>query len=187
MTIEKNDKKPLSGYHFVIDPGHGGKDSGTKGANILEKTLTLSTAKKVAEKLHQKGATVTMTRTDDRFISLAKRVQISNVNQTDAFISLHFNSYTNSNISGLNTFYYSGGQDAQFAKTLQSALIRHTELVDRGAKKANYYVLRNNKDLAVLIELGFLSNPDDRKKVQTETYQQQVAEGITSGLEDYFK
>ncbi|MDY0394828.1 N-acetylmuramoyl-L-alanine amidase [Virgibacillus halophilus] len=72
-------------------------------------------------------------------------------------------------------------------KKLQSALIRHIGLADRGARKADYYVLRHNKDLAVLIELGFLSNPQERAKVQTEAYQQQVAKGITAGLEDYFK
>lgn len=186
IEISTNHNQPLSGYHIVIDPGHGGKDPGAKADGVIEKKLTLSTAKIVAEKLQDEGATVTLTRSDDSYVSLEKRVQISNAQKTDAFISLHFNAFSDPAAKGINTFYYAGEKDIKLAKSIQESLMNHVNLNNRGAKYADYYVLRENSDVAVLVELGFITNPDELKKVQTTQYQKKVSEGIAEGLKDYF-
>ncbi|WP_099159720.1 N-acetylmuramoyl-L-alanine amidase [Virgibacillus ndiopensis] len=184
---EKDSNRSLSNYHIVIDPGHGGKDAGAIGIDgVYEKELTLSTAKQVAKELHNDGATVTLTRSNDSFISLDKRVQISNNNKTNVFISLHYNAFDDPTVKGINTFYYSGKEGHKLAKSIQSSLIDHVNLSDRGAKQANYYVLRNNNNLAILVELGFITNPNELDKIQTTDYQKKVSKGISEGLKDYF-
>lgn len=183
---KQSSNKPLAGYHFVIDPGHGGKDTGTIGSEGYEKTLTQSTAKKVEEQLREKGASVTLTRTDDTFIPLEERVQISNSNDTDAFISLHYNASEDQSVGGLYTFYYDGEENEELANSIQKSLINYVNIADRGTEQADYQVLRDNKQLALLIELGFISNPEEQKLVQTDSYQEKAAKGIAAGLEDYF-
>ncbi|MEN1969748.1 N-acetylmuramoyl-L-alanine amidase [Lentibacillus sp. N15] len=180
-------EKPLYGYHFVIDPGHGGKDTGAIGSKVYEKTLTLSTAKKVEDQLRDKGASVTLTRTDDIFISLEERTQISNSTDTDAFISLHYNASENQSVHGIHTFFYDGSENQELANSIQKALIKQVNLTDRGAQQADFQVLRDNMQLAVLIELGFISNSKEQKLLKTASYQEKAAKGIVAGLEDYFK
>jgi N-acetylmuramoyl-L-alanine amidase len=178
--------KTLSGYHFVIDPGHGGKDPGAVRSGVYEKTLTLDTAKKVAEQLHNKGASVTLTRMDDTFIPLEERVQISNSTNTDAFVSLHYNAFEDQSVRGIHTFYYDGDENRKFADTIHKSLINHVKLNDRGMKHTDFKVLKDNDQLAILLELGFMSNQEERKLVQTGKYQEKAAKGIVAGLEDYF-
>ncbi|WP_188454266.1 N-acetylmuramoyl-L-alanine amidase [Virgibacillus oceani] len=177
----------LSGIHIVLDPGHGGKDAGAIGIDkVHEKELTLATAKSVAEKLHREGAAVTLTRSDDTFISLEKRVQISNSHKTNVFISLHYNAFNDPNVKGINTFYYSGKEGLKMAKSIQHSLINQVNLSDRGAKQANYYVLRKNSKLAILVELGFITNSNDLDQIQTKEYREKVSKGIAEGVKDYF-
>ncbi|MBT2216210.1 N-acetylmuramoyl-L-alanine amidase [Virgibacillus dakarensis] len=183
---DQRDNKALAGHHVVIDPGHGGKDSGAIAQDVYEKTLTLATAKEVADKLHDEGASVTLTRTDDTFISLDERVQISTNHDTDAFISLHYNAFTKPAVKGISSYYYAGDNDQKLARSIQSSLTKNVGLHDRGVNQANFQVLRENSDPAVLIELGFISNPDERKTIQTAAYQKKAADAITSGLENYF-
>jgi len=182
---QKSDKT-LSGYHFVIDPGHGGKDPGAVNKEIDEKTLTLSTAKKVEKQLRDKGASVTLTRTDDTYISLDERIHIGHSVDADAFISLHYNTFEDKSVSGTHTFYYDGDKNKKFADSIQKSLINHTNFTDRGTKQADFKVLRENNHLALLIELGFISNPEEQKFIQTDEYQKKAAKGIVSGVEDYF-
>lgn len=186
VHMKQGGKKTLSGYHFVIDPGHGGKDPGAIKSGVDEKTLTLSTAKKVERQLREKGATVTLTRTDDTFIPLEERAQISNATNADAFISLHYNVSEDQNVHGIHTFYYNGNENVKLANTMQKSLINHVRLNDLGAKHADFKVLRDNKQHALLIELGFISNPEELKLVQTNNYQEKAAKGIVAGLEEYF-
>lgn len=179
--------KSLAGYHFVIDPGHGGKDPGAIGNGIDEKALTLSTAKKVQKQLLDKGASVTLTRTDDTFIPLDERVRISNSTDTDAFISLHYNASEDSSVRGVHTFYHEGDRNQAFASAVQESLLSSVGLINRGVEQNDYKVLRDNTQMALLIELGFISNPEERDLVQTDSYQNEAAKGIVTGLEDYFK
>lgn len=182
----KTESDTLSGYHFVIDAGHGGKDAGAIGhQDVNEKDLTLSTAKEVANKLEDEGATVTQTRSDDSFISLDERVKISNNSQTAAFISIHYNAYNDPAAEGIGTFYSSGDQNQKLAQTIQASLADKVDLADRGAKQAKYHVLEKNSQSAVLLELGFITNPKELKNVQTAAYRKKVAKGIADGLKHF--
>lgn len=184
--ITLNETNSLSGYQFVIDAGHGGKDSGATSHGVIEKDLTLSTAKKVANKLENEGAAVTLSRSDDTYISLEERVNISNENQTDAFISIHYNAYPDPGAEGISTHFSTGDQNRKLARDIQTSLISDTSLNDRGTKQSNYHVLRNNNQLAVLVELGFITNPTELETIKTSTYQDNIVQGITNGLQHYF-
>lgn len=185
LTI--NADKPLSGYHITIDPGHGGNDPGAIGVgHAKEKKLTLATAKEVSEKLRDEGATVTLTRSDDTYIPLKKRVQISNAHKTDAFISLHYNAYPKPAVNGISTFYKPDADNKELAMSIQKSLMESVKTNNRGAKEADYFVLRENRDTAALVELGFITNSKELKKIKSAEYQEKVANGITDGLKSYF-
>lgn len=176
----------LTGINIVLDPGHGGHDTGAIGLyGLLEKNIILSTAEKVAEKLRYNGANVITTRVSDHYISLDNRVRISNSHYTDVFISLHYNASPIISAQGTNTFYYSESS-RPLAQSVQSSIATMTDLRSRGIAKESYYVLRNTNAKAILLELGFITNPYDSSIVQNANYQYQVAQAITNGLIQYF-
>ncbi|MBM7554655.1 SH3 domain-containing protein [Thalassobacillus pellis] len=181
-------KGKLSNKIIILDAGHGGRDSGAIGARgSYEKHITLDTAFRVKAYLKAAGAKVIMTRSNDTYVSLFGRTSLSNSSNADVFISLHYNSFPPSpSARGLNTFYAESG-DRSLAANLQRGLVRATGLRDRGAKQSDYHVIRNNNKPAVLLELGFLSNTKEEQLVKTSSYQNQVAEGIVNGLNNYFK
>ncbi|ASK62261.1 N-acetylmuramoyl-L-alanine amidase [Virgibacillus phasianinus] len=180
-------KRSLAGYNIVLDPGHGGKDPGALGiGGTLEKDVILDTAENVAQRLRAAGATVIMTRDSDHFLSLEERVLISSKFNTHAFISLHYNAYPFMGINGISTHYYAGGNDRELAQDIQTGLRHNVSLNSRGIMQSNYHVLRENSDLAVLVELGFITNPSDLTTVQTESYQNNAARGIVEGVKAYF-
>ncbi|HAM80838.1 N-acetylmuramoyl-L-alanine amidase family protein [Ornithinibacillus bavariensis] len=174
----------LSGYTIVIDPGHGGKDPGALGQqNILEKDMILVVSLRIAEQLKQAGATVILTREDDSFVSLQQRVQLSNQNHADAFISIHFNAYDEDYVGGFHTYYYRNGE--RLAQTIQKTLAEKIHLRNRGVIQHGYTVLRENHQPAVLIELGFITNKKELATIQTDAYQNSVAEAIMEALVKY--
>ncbi|ACJ33108.1 N-acetylmuramoyl-L-alanine amidase [Anoxybacillus flavithermus WK1] len=176
----------LVGKTIVIDAGHGGKDYGTTGVNgTIEKMLTLQTALLLSEKLKQTGANVILTREDDRFLSLSERVQIAGKNKADAFVSIHYDSALNRTASGLTVYYYKQ-IDRSLADALFDPLSRLTGIQQRGVRSGNYHVLRENSRPSVLLELGYLSNPNEEMFVVSPTYQQAVTEAICNGLVRYF-
>ncbi|SEM31863.1 N-acetylmuramoyl-L-alanine amidase [Mesobacillus persicus] len=183
-------EKPDAGVHtknktIVIDPGHGGNDSGTIGARgTHEKDLNLKTAKLLHDKLKAAGANVHMTRTSDKYVSLASRVSTSHYRNADAFISIHYDSISDKSVRGMTTYYYYG---KGLASELHSGVINRTQLKNRDVRYGNYYVLRENKQSSALLELGYLSNPTEEMLVSTNQYQQTVADGLFEGLARYFK
>lgn len=186
-TTKKGNKKDLKGKVIVIDPGHGGKDSGTIGyLGTLEKNLTNRTANLLAKKLMSAGSKVILTRTDDTFLSLEKRVDISSQYDADAFVSIHYDSVKNHNIMGMTSYYYTSRQK-ELANELHAELIEATNMIDRGVRKNDYFVLRENSQPATLLELGYLSNPKEEKFVSTNKYQETVSSAIYQGLANYFK
>jgi N-acetylmuramoyl-L-alanine amidase len=182
--------KPDGGVHtknkkIVIDPGHGGNDSGTIGARgTLEKDLTLNTAKLLYNKLKSSGANVYMTRTSDTYVSLASRVAASHNQDADAFISIHYDSIEDRNVRGMTTYYYN---NPNLAKELHSSVINKTKLNNRNVRYGNYYVLRENRQDSALLELGYLSNPTEEILVTSQQYQQSVADGLFEGVARYLK
>ncbi|MEC5424100.1 N-acetylmuramoyl-L-alanine amidase [Virgibacillus sp. C22-A2] len=177
----------LAGYTIVIDPGHGGNDPGAIGlGGVYEKDFVTSTATKVEQQLNAAGATVIMTRSGDNYASLEERIRISQSSNTDAFISLHFDSFPIFSINGISTYFYSNGTDNELAQSVHTSLASTISLKDRGVRFGDYRVLRYNDAPSILMELGFISNPDDLAAINTESFQNNVAEAITTGLKNYF-
>jgi len=177
----------LRGRVIVIDPGHGGNDPGMLGTTYdsVEKELTLSTSRLLEDELRARGAKVILTRTEDEKPSLSKRVEISETNGADAFVSIHYNS-SETKTSGTLTFYYSRKKDEPLARAIEARLKSGTGLKSNGVAYGNYHVLRENDSPSALVELGFLSNPKDEKLAQSEEYRSKAAAAIAAGLEDYF-
>lgn len=173
---------------IIIDPGHGGQDSGAVGSRgTLEKNITLLTAKLVYDKLKSAGANVFLTRSNDTYISLNSRVSTSHYRNSQAFISLHFDSTTDRNASGTTTYYYNSLKDAPLASKMNVELVKQAKLRDRGVKFGNFHVIRENKGPAVLLELGFLSNRTEELTIASSMYHERAAQGIYNGLTQYFK
>ncbi|RDY71942.1 hypothetical protein DXT76_04370 [Halobacillus trueperi] len=177
----------LKGKTIMIDAGHGGRDPGAVGrSGSYEKTLTLDTAFLLKSQLESKGAKVLMTRTNDQYISLSIRTFHSNRSNADAFISLHYNAAPMNVIArGLNSYYYSS-KDKALAASLQTSMVAHTGLRDRGTKKGNFHVIRENNKPSALLELGFLSDAREEQTVNTRSYQMKASQGITEGLINHF-
>jgi N-acetylmuramoyl-L-alanine amidase len=176
---------------IVVDAGHGGKDPGTIGSNTNEKTIVLSVAQKLKEKLESAGAKVIMTRDDDTFISLEGRVEIAKKNHAELFISIHVNSASSNKANGAETYYDTstnpkGYESYLLAKEIQSQIVNNAKMYDRGVKDNRFYVIRNNTVPSVLIELGFISNESDAAKLTSSSYQDIFAESIYQGIVQYY-
>ncbi len=172
---------------IVIDPGHGGRDTGATGIKgSYEKNLTLKTAQLLYDKLKTAGANVVMTRNTDSYLSLSSRVGMSHTHAADAFVSIHFDSILDSSVRGMTSYYYHNYQQS-LATTVGKEVTSFTKLKDRGVRYGDYHVLRENKRASVLLELGYLSNSAEETLVNSESYQANAATGIYQGLAKYFK
>ena len=177
----------LKNKTIVIDPGHGGRDHGTTGTRgTQEKKLTIQTATLLSNKLKSAGANVILTRTVDSYLSLQSRVRSSHSHGADAFISIHYDSINDRSVKGTTSFYYHSYQKP-LATTIHSSVVQYTKIKDRGVRSGNYHVLRENKQNAVLVELGYLSNPLEESLVTTAQFQEKAATGLYQGLANYFK
>jgi N-acetylmuramoyl-L-alanine amidase len=178
----------LQGKTIVVDPGHGGTDSGAIGPHLgsLEKEVNLKVSKLLTNKLKSAGASVVLTRTDDRKITLQRRVDMAINEQADIFISVHHNTNENYRINGIITYFYSNGEDRGLASTIQKELVKRTGLGDLKARYGNFFVLRENPQLAVLCELGFLTNYQEEVILNTKVFQEQAAESIFQGIIRYY-
>lgn len=183
---EKENNRSLSGKVIIIDPGHGGKDSGAIGAGgSEEKTLTLNTALILYDKLRAEGARVILTRNSDIFVPLPSRVDLSRIYEADAFISIHYDSHTTANAGGITSYYYHVYQKP-LADHIHDALQKQIGLRNRGVRLGDYYVIRENHQAAVLLELGFISNPHEEAYISSRSYQEEISEAIVAGLGSYF-
>lgn len=176
----------LTTKKIMIDPGHGGRDNGTTGANgTLEKQLTLRTGQLLYQKLRSKGANVILTRSNDQYLSLSTRVSMAHYQDVDAFISIHYDSIENPSVKGMTTYYYHPYQKA-LATEVHKATQNHVSMKDRNVRFGNYHVIRENMQEAILLELGYLSNPSEELFVNSPQYQEQITNGIVQGLANYF-
>jgi N-acetylmuramoyl-L-alanine amidase len=179
----------LSGWTIVVDAGHGGKDPGGIGvAGVQEKEIALNTAFKVGKMLEAQGATVVYTRTNDTFIELAERAAIANRKRADLFISIHANIASSEAASGIETWYSDGNErgkmSASLADAVNKGMVAETKAVDRGARadQRGLRVLRSTDMPAVLVELGFMSNTAESRKLVQSDYQDKLARGIVTGV-----
>lgn len=173
---------------IVLDPGHGGNDSGALSqSDKYEKTYTLQMANAIAARLRSAGANVVLTRSGDSYVSLNDRAHTSNKLSADAFISLHFDSSaSNDSASGVTTYYFNKSRDGKLASSLNNQLAA-LPLANRGIEYGNFEVLRDNTRPSVLLELGYINNKKDFNQISASSYQQTVANSVVNGLTAYFK
>jgi N-acetylmuramoyl-L-alanine amidase len=168
----------------VIDAGHGGHDNGGQWGKVYEKHLALDTAARLEVKLKRLGYQTVMTRRSDYFISLPQRVSTANRYKNAIFVSIHYNYTWKQQVSGLETFYHNA-EGKRLAQYVQSSLIRRTRSVDRSAKYARYYVIRNCKLPSILVEGGFVSNTAERNRMKSGFFRDAIAQGVVDGIQRY--
>ncbi|MGM0844122.1 MAG: SH3 domain-containing protein [Bacillota bacterium] len=184
--VNKPKSGGLKGKTIIIDPGHGGRDSGAVGySGTYEKSLTLSTSQKLYDLLKNAGANVILTRNNDSYSSLNTRAALAHYHDSDAFISIHYDSITDSSIKGYTAYYYHSYQK-ELSQTVLNNLAKTLSSRNRGVKHGDYYIVRENKQPAVLLELGYLSNPSEEAMINTGSFQDMSARSIYNGLDEYF-
>ncbi|SDG14752.1 N-acetylmuramoyl-L-alanine amidase [Fontibacillus panacisegetis] len=194
---------PLAGVTIAIDPGHGGPDGGAVSKQgVIEKEINLAVSLYLRDYLQQSGAVVVMTREEDQDLAdentkgyskrktqdLKRRVRFIEEHQAKLFVSIHMNAVPSSRWSGAQTFYSSNNGDSiNLAEMIQEELKRNLENTDRVAKQSDksIYLLETLKMPAVLVEVGFLSNPDESALLGDEAYQRKVAASIYQGILRY--
>ena len=175
---------------IVIDPGHGGKDPGAVSGNAVEKAIVFNTANKLKQKLEAAGAIVKMTRTGDTYPSLEERVQFAKDNYGEIFISLHANA-ASASAQGTETYYSVSANDNEkedyaLATFINSEIVKNANMKDRGVKREDYYVIRNLYIPSVLVELGFLTNSEDRSKLLSDQYIEIFAQSMYNAITKYY-
>lgn len=175
---------------IVIDPGHGGSDSGALSANqkAEEKHYTLIFARALVKQLRAHHARVYLTRNSDKSVSLKARPRLAEKVHADVFISIHFNSSTLANTaSGVTTYYYHKKTGSKHLAQTIASQFNHLQLGNRGVEFGDFLVIRNNTVPAVLLELGYINNNYDLRRINRTSYQKQCARQITKALQNYFK
>ena len=193
--------------HIVLDPGHGGKDTGALGAQTREKHLTLAIAKRVRDRLVRAGYRVTLTRHTDIALTLPQRASLARALKADLFVSIHINAVDNASLSGIETFALtpagapstSGGKvtstvypgnrcdlnNLALANMIHRYLLGRTRGGDRGVKRARFAVLRDITMPGVLVECGFITNAAEERRMMTADHQEKLACGIADGITAY--
>ena len=181
---------PLSESIIVLDPGHGGNDAGALTSNKKhdEKVYTLKNAQAIYKKLDESGAKVEMTRNNDSFVDLASRPQLSNKLKADAFISIHYDSSDVENTAtGDTTYYYRKKTSYDLANDINNGLKNNVKMDNKGVQFADYQVLRDNKQPAVLVEGGYINTDKDYKKIASKNYENEISTAIFEGLTKFLQ
>jgi N-acetylmuramoyl-L-alanine amidase len=182
---------------IIIDPGHGGSDAGAIGpGKTMEKTITQAVALKLKVLLEKAGAKVFLTRQEDCDVfgpdasareELNARAVFADKHKADIFLSIHANASPNPSSNGTSTYYFrKTSYDALLAQNIQSGMVQAGGLRDRCFFPANFYVVKHAAVPAALIELAFLSNPDEEKLLNDPEFQQKMAQGIVKGVDNFF-
>lgn len=185
---------PLSGKTFVVDAGHGGFDNGASGPNgSVEAPLNLAVSLYLAGELRMLGATVIMTRTDENALAstkkedMKKRAEILSQDGLTASISIHMNKFTSKKPKGPRVFFAEGSKEGYaLALMLQNALDDAAGLSRKEPLTGDYLVLRTGVQTNILVECGFLSNPEDEALLMTEEYQQLLARTIAAAVAGFY-
>jgi N-acetylmuramoyl-L-alanine amidase len=181
-------------FRVVVDAGHGSIDSGTSYGNIYEKDINLAIAKYLYNELKKVNIIPIMTRTEDKLYQDSRnkdiryRPRVAEENSADLFISIHTNNFPSSQPSGSQLFYKNGSEESKkLAEFIQQELIKLRKENNRVIKTGDYYVLNKVTCPGVLVEVGFISNPEDRKFLTDKNYQQELARAITAGITGYLQ
>src|SRR5213592_5207877 len=193
----------------VLDPGHGGQDSGAMCGGVLEKDLTLDVARRIDRLLNSEGIATLMTRVGDTYVSLGDRAAFANRARKSIFVSIHFNEDNKPVVSGVETYYAAhqitagsflaswlpflwrplsdspNPESQRLAGFIQEALVARTRAINRGTQPGQFFVIANVTSPAVLIEGGFLTNKEDISKLASEDYRDQIAAAVADGILHY--
>src|SRR6266513_2961954 len=193
----------------VLDPGHGGQDSGAMCGGLLEKDLTLDVARRIDRLLDSEGIATLMTRLGDTYVSLADRAAFANRIRNCIFVSIHFNEDNKPISTGVETYYAShqiatassvaswlpflwrplsespNPESQRLAGFIQEALVACTRAINRVTQPGQFFVIANVTSPAVLIEGGFLTNKEDISKLASEDYRDQIAAAVADGVLQY--
>lgn len=191
---------PLSGKTIALDAGHGGPDGGAESKEgVVEKDINLAITLHLRDYLQQAGALVIMTRETDTDLAepgtkgyskrktqdLHSRAELIDENHADLFLSVHLNSIPSQKWRGAQTFYYPNNpSNPNLAALIQLELKKNLENTDRVAKAADktVYLLKTLKIPSALVEVGFLSNPEEARLLASEKYQKMVAASVYQGI-----
>ena len=184
----RRNERGLADALIAIDPGHGGPDPGEVGPDgLAEAGVCWELAMKLADRLTAAGARTRFTRTEIESLDPSERARRANAMQADLFVSLHLNAHGAPGAEGVTTFFFGGSRAGEaLAERLQS------ELVTLGLKNCrsharSYPVLRETRMPAVLVEPGFITHPDDEKKLRDQEFLARVADAITRGIAGYYE
>lgn len=183
-----NHKYLLKNIKIVIDPGHGGSEKGTVGlTKVPEKNVNLDISLRLKEKLEREGATVIMTRTDDRFVGLYDRVNFARSKEPLICLSIHANSIVDGNPlikHGTSAFYYHP-QARNLAQIIKNNAVNDLGLKDDGCKFASFVLTRESMPVSVLFEVAYMPNPDENLLLTNSGFREKVAESLKNSLKDY--
>ena len=194
ITIMAQDSKGI----ILIDAGHGGIDGGAQTQNgTVEKDINLAISKKLKTRLEEEGYTVYVTRDDDVELSkkkvedLTKRCNMKKETNCDVFVSIHQNKFTQANCYGAQVWYSNNEKSTKLANLIQDSLKQKIDDKNkRVAKPAKdqYKILRDGYDGAcVIVECGFISNPQEEQRLKSDEHQNKIVDGITCGINSYFE
>ena len=176
-------------YLVVIDPGHGGPDPGAIGIGGLRETdVVLEVSKIVRDLLSEKGVNVKLTRKNEIDLDLPPRVAFANNTNADIFVSIHANASRGKrrDINGLETFYFRGYKGKLLAKRIQKQILRVSPgSPDRGVKQGRFYVIKNTRMPAVLVEIGFITGRLDSRRLEKAPHRKRIAYAIAKGILEY--
>ena len=175
---------PLRGWKIVVDPGHGGKDTGARGKRSNEKQHTLDISRRLANHLRARGATVLLTREGDSYPSLQGRVDFAHGQEADLFISVHINANVSSKSNGTETFFYTG-ISRPLATYVHRELVPATGRKNRGVSQRKFWVISRTRMPAVLLECAFISNPTEENRMMDARWRESVAQGVARGVGNY--
>ena len=201
--------EPVSKPLVILDPGHGGKDGGTVSGDVLEKNLNLLLVKKIANELKRYQISVVTTRSVDEMVGLSDRALIANKYPNAIFVSIHHNAATLNSAKGIETYYsnkkpkslkieqmrllkikegeaFVDNRSKMLAKLLHSSVCQVTDAADRGVRDRSLAMTRWVSCPSVLIECGFLTNPEEKLDLLSESYRDALSRGVTEGILKYF-
>ena len=201
--------EPVSKPLVILDPGHGGKDGGTVSGDVLEKNLNLLLVKKIANELKRYQISVVTTRSVDEMVGLSDRALIANKYPNAIFVSIHHNAATLNSAKGIETYYsnkkpkslkieqmrllkikegeaFVDNRSKMLAKLLHSSVCQVTDAADRGVRDRSLAMTRWVSCPSVLIECGFLTNPEEKLDLLSESYRDAFSRGVTDGILKYF-
>ncbi len=196
-SITEPESNRLLGKIICLDPGHGGDDPGAIGpSGTLEKENTLAICLLLRDILESNGATVILTRDTDRNVAapnssaseeLKARVEIARDSHADIFISIHNDSFTSNTAMGTTSFHYGDQNSIKLANLVQKNLVAELGTKDRSSLFASFYVIRYTKMPAILVEVAFISNPEEEVLLSSTDGRNKIAESIFQGITNFFK